>query len=142
MDDNFGTRVGLHQGQFDLVRDFMRLEKLYVAVHLQMELDEIGQPGLPGSQIMNRVNAVVRERDIADFFALFIGQFPIHQHIERALHDKVGAPNDVDRDCGSKERVRERPSGFGNNDDGGNNHPVHQQVPFVVQGIGADRDGL
>ena len=71
-----------------------------------------------------------------------IGQFPIHQHIERASHDKVGAPNDIDRDCGSKERVRERPSGFGNDDDGGNNYPVHQQVPFVVQGIGADRDGL
>ena len=66
MDDNFGTRVGLQQGQFDLVRDFMRLEKLYVAVHLQMELDEIGRPGSK-SQIMNRVNALVRERDMRIF---------------------------------------------------------------------------
>src|SRR5262249_1035472 len=53
MDDHLSTRKGGHDVTLDLVGDLVRAPQAHVAVHLEMDLDEHGQTGRAGPEVMH-----------------------------------------------------------------------------------------
>ena len=101
---------GLADPGFHGIGNLVRAEQRKRAIHLDMDLDEGIDAGAAGPEIVAIQHLRVLQHDLPDAFPVRLGEFAVHQLLDRAPRDLVRGMDDDARDHDRDDRVGEPPS--------------------------------
>ena len=105
VDDDLGIGIGGQHVGLHRIADLVRVGQAHGRVELDMQLDEGGDAGGAGSEIVQVAHLAMGHDDGLDAVALVIGQFAVHQLVVALAEDMPGAPRQDRGDDEADDRI-------------------------------------